>query len=242
MSKHSTEKTIAVFGAGTGLGIGVARRFGQEGFRVALVARTQSKLDALKAELAAEGIEADTFVQDLARHEDLEGTVAAITERFGHIDVVEYSPAGITDKPVSTLDLDLANLQPQLDVRLLAPIRLVTLVLPAMLERGEGALLFGLGAAGTTPLAMMSNVGIAFAGFRNYLKTLHDSLAPKGIYAGGLTIGALIELSEAQVKFDASDRNVGFTPERVWPKDLAESLWDLYERRDRWEETVGTIG
>lgn len=235
-------KTIAVFGAGSGLGAGVARRFGQEGFRVALVARTRSKLDALKSELEAEGIEADAFVQDLAHHEDLPATLAAITGRFGHIDVVEYSPAGITDKPVATLDLTPENLRPQLDVRLLAPIHLVSLVLPAMLERGDGALLFGLGAAGTTPLAIMSNVGIAFAGFRNYLKTLHDALAPKGVYAGGLTIGALIELSEAQVKFDASDRNVGFTPERVWPKDLADRLWSMYEHRDRWEETVGTIG
>ncbi|WUH89340.1 SDR family NAD(P)-dependent oxidoreductase [Streptomyces sp. NBC_00433] len=236
-------KTIAVFGAGTGLGLGVARRFGQEGFRVALVARTQSKLDALRAELESEGIEADTFTQDLADHTALAGTVAAINERFGRIDVTEYSPAGITERPVATLDLDLAGLQPQLDVRLLAPIRLVNLVLPQMLERGDGALLFGLGAAGTNPLPMMSNVGIAFAGLRNYLKTLNESLAPKGIYAGGLTIGALIELSEAQRQFDGrptSAQAVGFEPERVWPKDLAETFWDMYVKRDRYEDTIGT--
>jgi NAD(P)-dependent dehydrogenase (short-subunit alcohol dehydrogenase family) len=40
-------KVIAIFGAGTGLGASVARRFAREGFRVALVARGKERLDAL---------------------------------------------------------------------------------------------------------------------------------------------------------------------------------------------------
>ena len=41
----SKTKTIAVFGAGPGMGRSVARRFGREGFQVALVARNQTRLD-----------------------------------------------------------------------------------------------------------------------------------------------------------------------------------------------------
>ena len=44
-------KTIAVFGAGPGMGRSVARRFGREGFQVALVARNQTRLDAFAGEL-----------------------------------------------------------------------------------------------------------------------------------------------------------------------------------------------
>ena len=51
-------KTIAVFGAGPGMGRSVARRFGCEGFQVALVARNQARLAAFSAELAGDGIEA----------------------------------------------------------------------------------------------------------------------------------------------------------------------------------------
>jgi NAD(P)-dependent dehydrogenase (short-subunit alcohol dehydrogenase family) len=54
----SKTKTIAVFGVGPGMGRSVARRFGREGFQVALVARNQTRLDAFTAELAAEGITA----------------------------------------------------------------------------------------------------------------------------------------------------------------------------------------
>ena len=50
--------TIAIVGAGPGLGLAIARRFGREGFRVALVSRAESKLDALAARLAEDGIQA----------------------------------------------------------------------------------------------------------------------------------------------------------------------------------------
>ncbi|TJZ98310.1 SDR family NAD(P)-dependent oxidoreductase [Actinacidiphila oryziradicis] len=87
-------KTIAVLGAGPGLGRSVARRFDQEGFQVALVARTPSRLDALTEELAEEGIEAAGFAVDLADRSALPGAIEAITSRFGPIDVLEYAPAG----------------------------------------------------------------------------------------------------------------------------------------------------
>jgi NAD(P)-dependent dehydrogenase (short-subunit alcohol dehydrogenase family) len=47
-------KTIAVFGVGPGVGRSVARRFGQEAFQVALVARNQTRLDADTGELVAD--------------------------------------------------------------------------------------------------------------------------------------------------------------------------------------------
>lgn len=44
--------TLAIVGASPGLGAAAARRFGREGFSVALIARDQAKLDALVAQLA----------------------------------------------------------------------------------------------------------------------------------------------------------------------------------------------
>jgi short-subunit dehydrogenase len=51
-SPSRMSKTIAVFGVGPGMGRSVARRFGREGFQVALVARNQTRLDAFTGELA----------------------------------------------------------------------------------------------------------------------------------------------------------------------------------------------
>jgi short-subunit dehydrogenase len=60
MTKH-TQKTMAIFGAGTGLGSSVATRFGREGYRVALVARRAAPLQELVADLAKAGVEAQAF-------------------------------------------------------------------------------------------------------------------------------------------------------------------------------------
>ena len=51
-------KTIAIVGAGEGLGFSLAQKFGANGFQVALVARNKTKLDAMVERLKNEGIEA----------------------------------------------------------------------------------------------------------------------------------------------------------------------------------------
>ena len=51
-----SKKTIAVFGAGPGLGRGIARRFGREGYQVALVGRRQEALDEIAGELRDDGV------------------------------------------------------------------------------------------------------------------------------------------------------------------------------------------
>ena len=60
-------KTIALFGAGTGLGTSLARRFGSAGYRVALVARRAAALEQLVTDLARDGIEAAAFPADLTQ-------------------------------------------------------------------------------------------------------------------------------------------------------------------------------
>ena len=53
--------TIAIIGAGPGLGAAVARRFGAEGFAVALVSRSQEHADGLAAQLVSDGVQARGF-------------------------------------------------------------------------------------------------------------------------------------------------------------------------------------
>ncbi|MFD0478345.1 SDR family NAD(P)-dependent oxidoreductase [Nonomuraea thailandensis] len=57
--------TIAIVGAGPGLGLAIARTFGSRGFDVALIARTKDKLETLVAQLGKEGITAEAFPADV---------------------------------------------------------------------------------------------------------------------------------------------------------------------------------
>jgi len=234
-------RTIAIFGAGPALGLSVAKRFGREGYRIALVARRQESLDALSAELTSH--EHATFVADLADRAQVGASVAAIEERFGHIDVAVYSPGGLDQSRVGVLDVDPDALPGQLDLLLLTPIALVRALLPGMRERGDGALLFASGTSAITPVPQLGNVGLTLAATRNYVLNLNGALAAEGVYAGVVPIGGLIKGSAAEAvvanlpeefaNFDLSAFAV------LDPNDIAEVFWDLNLKRDRAEAIVG---
>lgn len=228
-------RTIAVFGAGRGLGASVARRFGREGYQVALVARRRAPLDTLVEELAGEGIEAAAFPADLARPADMAAVVTAIRERFGRIDVVEYAPVSVT-APTSAKDLDVQALQHLVDLYLLTPVEIVRAVLPEMLGRGEGGVLIGQGYPAVQARPNLSGPGPVWAATRNYVHSLHGEVAGAGVYVGTLAVRAIVERSAAHEAITSGNAPVklppGVTLPVVDPDDLAEQYWDMLTHRD----------
>ncbi|MEU6142707.1 SDR family NAD(P)-dependent oxidoreductase [Streptomyces sp. NPDC047081] len=222
-------KVIAVFGAGTGLGLAVARRFGREGFRVALVARRKERLDALVEELTAEGIETAGFPADLQRPAEVPALVAAVRERFGRIDVVEYGPIGGDQGFTPAARLDAATLEGLIPLLLLTPVEVARAVLPEWTERGDGGFLMTTGATAVTPVAHLSGVGPVMAAARNYVYSLNAELAEAGIYAGTLSVGAMIARSEGSEK--AAELGLDGFPV-VDPDELAALYWEMYTERD----------
>ena len=55
--------TIAIIGAGPGLGAAVARKFGAEGFSIALISRDQAKLDELATQIQDGGLVARGYAR-----------------------------------------------------------------------------------------------------------------------------------------------------------------------------------
>ena len=236
-------KTIAIFGAGPALGLSVARRFGREGYRVALVARRQESLDALMDALP--GVETAAFRADLLDPAQLTAAVAAVEDRFGHVDVAVWSPGGLDQQRVAVLDVDPDELPGQLELLLLAPIRLARLLLPGMRARGDGAMLYASGASALQAMPQLGNVGVALAGMRNWVHGAYAELAGEGVYLGVVPIGGLIKNSAAEtLLLNAPEQFANFDLEALKartldPDDIAEVFWDLNLKRDRVEEVVG---
>jgi NADP-dependent 3-hydroxy acid dehydrogenase YdfG len=232
-------RTIAVLGAGPGFGRAVAYRFGAEGFRVALVARTPAKLDRFTAELADAGIEAAGFPADLADRTALPALLSAITDRFGAIDVLEYAPAGPewlprqVDIRATTVD----SLEFPLNMLLRSPIEAIGRLLPDMLARDSGTILFGLPTT-ATPVPQVGNVATVAAAARAYLHTLHTALLGTGVYAGLVQVAGMVGGSEAaehvQRHWDPS-----LLPEPLDPARLADAAWELHSVRTDFERVVG---
>jgi len=84
-------KTIVICGYGPGISDAVARKFGAEGYNVALVARRADKLAAGVAALSEKGIQAAAFPTDLGDAAAVAATIAAVREKFGPISVLHYN-------------------------------------------------------------------------------------------------------------------------------------------------------
>lgn len=233
--------TIAIYGAGPSLGMAVARRFGREDHRVALVARSRARLDGMVGELAAEGIEAAGFEADLADQAATMHATDQIEARFGTVDVLEHSPTpgGGGGRFAGPLDLEVPAVSRLLEMYLLTPIALTQRLLPGMRERGHGGLLFSMGAAAKYPIPQFVSVGIALSGLRNYVHTLNAALNGSGVYAGALLIGATIENSRTHQSQSMTARVTAGLPQKlVRAEDLADRLWEMYANGSQAEEVI----
>jgi len=183
---------ITIVGAGPGLGLEIARTFGRKGFDVALVARDQTRLDALAQTLADEGVHARGFTADVSEPETVVSALRSIKDALGPIDVLEFSPADPTLAPVDALEVTMENLQPQIDFYVGGALSAVGAVLPDMIAAGTGTVLNTTGGGSISPVPFLGNINIAAAGLRNWTLNLHTALRDRGVYVAHVGITALI--------------------------------------------------
>lgn len=216
--------TIAIVGAGPGLGAAVARRFGAEGFAVGLISRHQGRLDALADDLAKEGIKAQGFTADVRDPESIATALEQVTETLGPIEVMQYSPLPQKDFMRPVLETTPADLRGPVEFSIYGPAAAVHQVVPGMRFLGEnrGTILFVNGGSALKPGRNVTGTSVAFAGQAAYAQLLHEALGEEGIQVSQLIIGGGI---------------IAGDPEKD-PDVLAGHLWDLHSKRDRFRLQV----
>ncbi|MEU2084871.1 SDR family NAD(P)-dependent oxidoreductase [Streptomyces albus] len=215
-------KTLVIVGAGPGLGMGVARAFGREGFRVGLVARNEKTLSAMVGELSGLGVTAAAFPADIRDRDALTRALCGAEEELGPVDVLEYSPGPsgpITDAVQTTA----ASAAEQFELHVLGAVTAVGHVLPGMRERGTGTLLLTTGVSSAIAAPFLANVGLAMAGLRNWALSLHAQLRPQGIHAATVTIATRVVPGD-----EVGDPGV-----------IGARYAGLYGQPDRAEEVIG---
>lgn len=235
--------TTVVIGAGPGLGMSIAHRFGREGHAIALISRNASRHTGYLASLASAGVEATSHPADVRDRDSLLRALDEITARHGAIDVVYYGPgaADPTDHPAPITEMDADDARSTM-TWVYPAIDTVAAVLPGMLERGRGGLLFAGGLSAVVPLPMIGNLALSSAALRNYALTLNAALADRGVYAGTLTIGGTIERGDIHRMITAdADRLGGMAVGTLDPDDLADTAWNLYTKRDSPEATFNAF-
>jgi NAD(P)-dependent dehydrogenase (short-subunit alcohol dehydrogenase family) len=172
-------KTILVTGAGRGLGHGVVRGLAGYGATVLGAARTEPELLALATTVGESGGVLETYVADLAQPETVGTLARKIVERHGGVDAIVNNAAILRTIPFVALAA--ADFDETIEVNLLAPIRLIRAFLPAMQERGRGAIINVSSAAGIRPFANETDYCAAKYGLEGFSYSLAMELSPLNI-------------------------------------------------------------
>jgi NAD(P)-dependent dehydrogenase (short-subunit alcohol dehydrogenase family) len=131
MADRFTERTAIVTGAGSGIGLEVARRLSREGALVVAADVSPERVDAVVTELGAIGV-----VGDIAAQETVDRIIEAAGER---IDVLA-NVAGIMDGFLPIHEVDDTTWEQVLAVNLAAPMRLTRAALPVMMAAERGSI------------------------------------------------------------------------------------------------------
>ncbi|MFC5703391.1 SDR family NAD(P)-dependent oxidoreductase [Cohnella faecalis] len=204
---------IAVVGAGPGVSAAVARKFGSNGFRVALVARNAISLDALATELREQEIETYFVTADASRPESLSDAFRSIREQLGEPDVLLYNAAAISKAAATALDE--RQLIEDFKVNVVGALTSVKEVVPRFVGRKEGAVLITGGGFALHPHPDYASLSIGKAGVRSLTYSLAQELKPSNVYVGTVTISGFVS------------PGTYFDPDR-----MADKYWELYTERN----------
>ncbi|WP_257985115.1 SDR family oxidoreductase [Bacillus sp. T33-2] len=97
-----SEKILLIVGAGPGISLHTARKFGKESFKIALISRSRESLQKYENELINDGFDAKGFPGDVSSAESLKTFMDTIIKTYGKIDVLLYNAAsGRPGKPTT---------------------------------------------------------------------------------------------------------------------------------------------
>lgn len=201
-----------VIGAGTGLGNGVAEKFGREGFKVVLVSRNEKNLTAYAERFVAEEIEVDTQVGDVTRFEEFGQIFSSLVEKHGTPDVLFYN-VGITT-PDDKNSRDAQTLVDHYVADVAGAYNCIRLVDTAEFAAKKGAILITGGGLALQPYADYLPLSMDKAALRAMVQALTPVLSEKGIYIGTVQVTGAIGSNEYFA-----------------PKTIAEKFWEMYTRR-----------
>jgi NAD(P)-dependent dehydrogenase (short-subunit alcohol dehydrogenase family) len=220
-----TNKVIFVVGAGPGLGIAVARKFGKAGYDVGLIARNEAKLAALGEALQAEGITTGWATADVSDSAELGAAVERLAAHTSRVDALHFNVSILREVPAADLTAD--QLLADLAAGTAALLTALQAARPYM-SAGSVVLATGGGTA-DRPWAEAGTLGVQKAALRNLVTGIDVGLKADGIRASCVTV------------FGTMAEGTPFAPERV-----ADVFLDLANRAgkagDDWRPDVAFRG
>ncbi|RUT31380.1 SDR family oxidoreductase [Arsenicitalea aurantiaca] len=218
MAQSIAGKTAIITGASSGIGRAAARRLAAEGVRVALVARSAEKLEALRAEI---GDGAVAIPADLAVPADVDRMVTEASAALGRIDILFANAGAYISGDVAEGDPD------QWDQLLLVNVnsvfRAVGRVLPAMIAQGGGDIIVTSSVSGHQAIQWEPVYSASKHAIQSFVHGVRRQAGPHNVRVGALAPGVVLNelwgLVDEQVIAERAGRREGLLCE-----DVADAL------------------
>ena len=155
-------KVVIITGASSGIGVATARLLAVHGAKLALVARSTKKIEALSQELP----HSEAVTADITKIVEIKRMVKRIVERFGRIDILINNAGQGYDAPVENTDITRFDYLFRLDV--VGPLVAMQQVIPLMRKQGSGVII---NISSGTALMHLPNMG-AYAAMKGALANI----------------------------------------------------------------------
>lgn len=218
------KNTILICGYGPGIAHAVARRFGQAGHPVALIARNVQRLSDAVTQLAAEGIQARAFPADLSDMEAIRSAISEVRNSQGPIGILHWN--AFLDIEGDLLATPPTDLSKSFAIRVTGYITAVQASLEDLAET-QGTVLTTSGVMALDDPQInafavdYAALAISVTAQRKTTNILAHTLAPRGIHVGEVIVNGFVE---------GTPGGYGKT-NTVAPKDIAEQFWQLHTAR-----------
>lgn len=220
MSVKPNDRPVAVVaGAGPGNGQALARRFARAGYAVALLARDPANVAALAQELS----DARGYACDVGVAGSVARAFADIRAELGDVDALLFNAGAAVFGDVETITPD--QFEASWRVNALGSLLCAQQVIPAMIARGRGSIVF----VGATASRRGNVKTAAFAPAKAAQRSLAESIArqlwPKGIHVAIAIVDGIVDTQA--VRAYMSDRPAEAF---VSPDAVAETIHAITEQ------------
>lgn len=239
----STQKPVClVIGAGAGIGGTVGRRFAAGGYHAVLCRRSdQQGLDALVAQIAAEGGEASGLLLNAVEADAIENLITSTERDVGAIEVLVFNlGAQIGDRALQ--DTSYKSFEMCWRLATFALFRVASVLCPIMAARGKGSLLVTSSTAAVRGNAGQHAHAAAMGGRRMLCQSLNAEFGPKGLHVAHILIDGAVDAPDTLGKMLGAEAFQTLRESRgmdhdglMLPAMVADTYWHIaHQHRSTW--------